>query len=114
MMAGLRGQTFGQRGFERLLRRAIRAWCRLCAWDIEVAQAAPLPRAHGGRPRAGCIVAAAPHRAWVEPFLLAAAWPEDAARLVWVADRETATGSAWRRILLPHLGAIPVDPAAGR
>ncbi len=59
------------------------------------------------------MVAAAPHRAWVEPFLLLLAWPADAARLVWLADGRTVTRSWWRRRLLPRLGVIPIAAGAG-
>jgi 1-acyl-sn-glycerol-3-phosphate acyltransferase len=97
---------------ERVLRLVIRSWCRLVGWRLEVTVSAPLPQ----RERvmgAGCVVAAAPHRAWVEPFLLLAAWPSDAARLVWLADGRTVNRSRWRRCLLPRLGVIPIAPVAG-
>jgi 1-acyl-sn-glycerol-3-phosphate acyltransferase len=55
------------------------------------------------------VVVVAPHRAWIEPFLLVAAWPSDAARLVWLADGATVTRSWWRRLLLPRLGVIPIE-----
>ena len=77
-------------------------------WHIEVVGAADLP-VRGGVPGAGCVVAVAPHRAWVEPFLLVAAWPEDAARLAWLADGHTVTRSWWRRRVLPRVGVIPVS-----
>ena len=100
-----------QGGFERLLRLVIRAWCRLVAWRVRIEGVEQLP-VRDGVAGAGCVVAAAPHRAWVEPFLLFAAWPQDAARLVWLADGHTVTRSWWRRWLLPRLGVIPV--LAGR
>lgn len=89
-----------------MLRRLIRLGCRLAAWHVEV-RVGHLPR-DGGRPGAGCVVAVAPHRAWLEPFLLLAAWPPDAAKLVWLADGPTVTRSWWRRWLLPRLGVIPI------
>jgi len=98
--------------FERLLRAAIGAWCRAVGWRLTVAGTEHLPVRDGVR-GAGCVVAAAPHRAWVEPFLLVAAWPAEAARLVWLADGRTATRSWWRRRLLPRLGVIPVTTRAG-
>lgn len=97
--------------FECLLRAVIRAWCRLVAWRV-VTTVAALPE-RDGVPAAGCVVVAAPHRAWVEPFLLVAAWPPAAARLVWLADGRTVTRSWWRRRLLPRLGVIPVAAAMG-
>ena len=98
--------------FERALRVVIRAWCRAVAWRVSVTSAAPLPE-RDGVPGAGCVVVTAPHRAWLEPFLLLAAWPAGAARLVWLADGRTATRSWWRRRLLPRLGVIPITSGSG-
>jgi 1-acyl-sn-glycerol-3-phosphate acyltransferase len=98
---------------ERLLRAIFRAWCRFVSWDLDVEGMDSLPR-RGGRPAgAGSVVAVAPHRAWVEPFLLFLAWPADAARLVWLADGRTVTRSRWRRWLLPRLGLIPIRGVVG-
>lgn len=107
--AALRRAPSHQGRFERALRSVIRAWCHLVAWHIEVTLRDPLPVVSGVRQGAGCIVAVAPHRSWVEPFLLVAAWPADAARLVWIGDGRTMTRSWWRRRLLPRLGAIPIS-----
>ncbi len=104
----LRAMPMRQGRFERALRLVIRAWCRLVDWRIDVEGMASLPCLDGGAPGAGCVVAAAPHRAWVEPFLLLSAWPADAARLVWLADGRTVTRSWWRRRLLPRIGIIPI------
>ena len=109
----LRRAPTHQGRFEQVLRGAIRAWCRLAAWNVEVTVRAPLPVRVGGRPGAGCVVAVAPHRAWLEPFLLVAAWPPEAARLVWIGDGRTMTESWWRRRLLPRLGAIPISGGIG-
>jgi 1-acyl-sn-glycerol-3-phosphate acyltransferase len=109
---GLRRRSPRQGLLERGLRFAIRAACRACGWRVSIVSA-PLP-VHGGRPPgAGCIVAAAPHRAWIDPFLLLAAWPPDAARLAWIADGPMATRSAWRRVILPRVGVVPISPTAG-
>lgn len=97
---------------EHLLRMIIRAWCRIFAWRIFVTRHA-LPRGIDTVPGAGCVVAAAAHRTWLEPFLLLAAWPTDAARLVWLADGRTVTRSWWRRRLLPSLGVIPIAGRGG-
>jgi 1-acyl-sn-glycerol-3-phosphate acyltransferase len=96
---------------ERLFRVLFGAWCRLVAWRLAVVQV-PLPE-QSGVPGAGCIVAVAPHRAWLEPFLLLAVWPREAARLVWLADGRTVTRTWWRRWLLPRMGIIPVALEAG-
>ena len=93
--------------FEYLMRGLIRLWCRALGWQTSVVHRASLPEIEGV-PGAGCVVAGAPHRAWVEPFLLLSVWPRDAARLVWLADGRTVTRSRWRRRLLPRLGVIPI------
>ena len=111
--AGLTRGPLRQGLFERCLRPLIRAWCRLCGWRLEVTFAAPLPATEGRPAGAGCVVAGAPHRAWVEPFLLLAAWPPDAARLVWMGDARTMTASWWRRALFPRLGMIPITGQRG-
>ena len=91
---------------DRALRRLIGVGCWLTGWHIEV-KCVGLPTG-GNRTGAGCVIAVAPHRAWIEPFLLLAAWPPGAARLVWLADGHTVTRSWWRRRLLPRLGIIPI------
>lgn len=98
---------------EWLLRRVIRTGCRVVSWHVSVAWHAELPAMTASRPGSGCVVACAPHRTWLEPFLLLAAWPEDAARLVWLADGATVTRSWWRRRLLPRLGILPIERRAG-
>jgi 1-acyl-sn-glycerol-3-phosphate acyltransferase len=108
----LAGIPVRQGWLERSLRLAIRGWCRIVAWRVSVEGVGHLP-VRDGDPGAGCVVAATPHRAWVEPFLLVAAWPADAARLVWLADGRTVTRSWWRRRLLPRLGVIPIAATSG-
>lgn len=98
---------------EWLLRRVIRAFCRVVGWHVSVAWQAELPAVTTSRRGSGCLVACAPHRTWLEPFLLLAAWPEDAARLVWLADGATVTRSWWRRGLLPRLGILPIERRVG-
>jgi 1-acyl-sn-glycerol-3-phosphate acyltransferase len=109
----LAGRSPRQGWLERGLRGLIGAGCRIVDWQLEVEGLSDLPRAPGRWPAAGCVVAPAPHRAWVEPFLLAWAWPADAARLVWLADGRTVTRSWWRRRLLPRLGIIPIAREVG-
>ncbi len=92
---------------DRRLRQLIVLGARAAGWRLLVERAAPLP-ADAGRPGGGCVVVVAPHRAWVEPFLLVASWPTEAAHLVWLADGSTATRSWWRRRWLPRLGVIPI------
>jgi 1-acyl-sn-glycerol-3-phosphate acyltransferase len=99
--------------FEWLLRWVMRAWCRVVDWRVSVSWEAGLPAVTTPRPGSGCVVACAPHRTWVEPFLLLAAWPEEAAHLVWLADGATVTRSWWRRRLLPRLGILPIEGRAG-
>src|SRR5450759_79787 len=60
-----------------------------------------------------CVLAVAPHRGWIDPFLLLLAWPRDAPRLAWFGDGPTMARSWWRRRLFPRLGMIPTRPGAG-
>ena len=109
--SALRRMPKRQGRLEQASRRLIRVGCRLVAWHVEI-RLDDLPE-QAGRRRAGCVVAVAPHRAWLEPFLLVAAWPPDAAKLVWLADGHTVTRSWWRRRLLPRLGIIPITGRFG-
>jgi 1-acyl-sn-glycerol-3-phosphate acyltransferase len=110
---GLRRTAVRQGPWDRALRWLIRAGCWLVAWRIESTGFEGLPRDVAGRPGAGCLVVPAPHRAWIDPFLLLAAWPPTAARLVWFGDGPTMTRSWWRRWLFPRLGMIPIARDAG-
>ena len=109
---GLRHVAVRQGATDRALRVLIRAVCRLTAWNVAATGFEALPR-HNGRRGAGCLVVAAPHRAWIDPFLVLAAWPPDAARLVWFGDGPTMSRSWWRRWLFPRLGMIPIAPGSG-
>ena len=111
--AALATISSGQGRVEWLLRRVIRAFCCVVGWHVSVSWQAELPAMTTARPGSGCVVACAPHRTWLEPFLLLAAWPEDAARLIWLADGTTVTRSWWRRRLLPRLGILPIERRAG-
>ncbi len=110
---GLRHAAVRQGPLDRALRWLIRGGCWLVAWRVEATGFEALPRTTAGRPGAGCLVVPAPHRAWIDPFLLLAAWPPTAARLVWFGDGPTMTRSWWRRWLFPRLGMIPIAPDAG-
>jgi 1-acyl-sn-glycerol-3-phosphate acyltransferase len=85
---------------------------RPLAWRIDASGFDRLP-ARSGRRATGCLVVPAPHRAWIDPFLVLAAWPPDAARLVWFGDGATMSRSWWRRWLFSRLGMIPIAPDAG-
>ena len=95
------------------IRVLLRAGARLFAFRVVVEGLDRLPRGLDGRVAGGWILAGAPHRAWVDPLLLILAWPADAPRLVWLGDGPTLVRSWWRRLLTPHLGAIPVLPGSG-
>ena len=110
---GLRRAAVRQGPMDRVLRWLIRGGCSLVAWRVEASGFEALPRNGAARPGAGCLVVPAPHRAWIDPFLLLAAWPPSAARLVWFGDGPTMTRSWWRRWLFPRLGMIPIAPDAG-
>ena len=111
--AALADRSHEQGRLEWLLRRVIRAFCRVVGWHVSVSWQAELPAMTTARRGSGCVVACAPHRTWLEPFLLLAAWPEDAARLAWLADGPTVTRSWWRRRLLPRLGILPIEGRLG-
>jgi 1-acyl-sn-glycerol-3-phosphate acyltransferase len=108
------GRTAVRQGpLDGALRLLIRRVCRLVSWRVDATGFEGLPRGATGPPGAGCLVVAAPHRAWIDPFLLLAAWPPTAARLVWFGDGPTMTRSWWRRWLFPRLGMIPIAPGSG-
>lgn len=110
---GLGRASVRQGPLDGSLRLFIRAICRLVSWRVEATGFDDLPRGGATRPAAGCLVVAAPHRAWIDPFLLLAAWPPTAARLVWFGDGPTMSRSWWRRWLFPRLGMIPITPGSG-
>lgn len=110
---GLARASVRQGPLDRSLRLLIGAVCRVVSWRVDVSGFDALPRGDGGRAGAGCLVVAAPHRAWIDPFLLLAAWPPAAARLVWFGDGPTMARSWWRRWLFPRLGMIPIAPGSG-
>jgi len=110
---GLRRVAVRQGSVDRLLRLLIRAVCRVVAWRIQATGFDDLRTRAAAPPGAGCLVVAAPHRAWIDPFLLLAAWPPRAARLVWFGDGPTMTRSWWRRWLFPRLGMIPIAAGSG-
>jgi 1-acyl-sn-glycerol-3-phosphate acyltransferase len=111
--SGLDRTAWRQGGFERLLRGVIRAWCWGVGWRVVIRGLDQVPEVADGRPGAGCVIAVAPHRAWIDPFLLMAAWPPGAARLAWMGDGATMTRSAWRRRVLPRIGMVPIAPGSG-
>lgn len=111
--SGLRRAAVRQGASDRILRALIAVARRVVAWRVEPTGFDRLPIGIHGRPAAGCLVVAAPHRAWIDPFLVLAAWPPDAARLVWFGDGPTMARSWWRRWLFPRLGMIPITPDSG-
>jgi 1-acyl-sn-glycerol-3-phosphate acyltransferase len=98
---------------DRALRLLIHGVCRIVSWRVDASGFEGLARGTTLPPGAGCIVVPAPHRAWIDPFLLLAVWPPTAARLVWFGDGPTMTRSWWRRWLFPRLGMIPIAPQSG-
>lgn len=110
---GLGRASVRQGSVDQGLRLLIRGVCRLVSWRVDASGFDDLPRGETGRAGAGCLVVAAPHRAWIDPFLLLAVWPRGAARLVWFGDGPTMSRSWWRRLLFPRLGMIPIAPGSG-
>ncbi len=98
---------------DRAIRLGVRYGFAVVGWRVRAEGLANLPRGADGRVRP-CVVAVAPHRGWVDPFLLLLAWPDDAPRLTWFGDARTMARSRWRRWLLPRLGMIPIPPEATR
>jgi 1-acyl-sn-glycerol-3-phosphate acyltransferase len=98
---------------DRAIRLGVRAGFALVGWRVRAEGLERLPRGADGRV-APCVVAVAPHRGWIDPFLLLLAWPADAPRLAWFGDARTMARSAWRRRLLPRLGMIPISPEPSR
>ena len=96
------------------VRLVVRAGFGLLGWRVRAEGLDLLPRGPDGRV-VPCVVAAAPHRGWPDPFLVLLAWPRDAPRLAWFGDEMTMARSWWRRRLLPRLGMIPIPatPSAG-
>jgi 1-acyl-sn-glycerol-3-phosphate acyltransferase len=90
-----------------LVRRVVRTGFATVGWRLWPSGVELLPRDRHGRV-APCVVAVAPHRGWIDPFLLLLAWPPDAPRLTWFGDERTMVRSWWRRRLLPRLGMLPI------
>jgi 1-acyl-sn-glycerol-3-phosphate acyltransferase len=96
---------------DRAVRLAVRAGFRLVGWSVRADGLKRLPRDRDGQV-VPCVLAVAPHRGWVDPFILLLAWPRDAPRLDWFGDGPTMARSWWRRQLFPRLGMIPIVPEA--
>jgi 1-acyl-sn-glycerol-3-phosphate acyltransferase len=96
---------------DRGVRLVVRAGFRLVGWRVRAEGLVRLPRDRDGRV-VPCVLAVAPHRGWMDPFILLLAWPRDAPRLAWFGDGPTMARSWWRRWLFPRLGMIPILPGA--
>jgi 1-acyl-sn-glycerol-3-phosphate acyltransferase len=111
MRSALAGLSPQQGPLDALVRAVVRLCFALVGWRVRASGLALLPRDDHGRV-APCVVAVAPHRGWIDPFVLLLAWPADAPRLAWFGDERTMVRSWWRRLLLPRLGMIPIPPRA--
>jgi len=102
----------------RLYRGLLRA-CDLVrgsifAIRIEVIGLDRLPVEPDGRPAGGWIAAGAPHRTWVDPFVVALALPVEP-RLTYFGDGRAIFRSRWRRFVFRRIGGvIPIWPGGGR
>ncbi len=96
---------------DRLVRTMVSVGFAAVGWKVSADGLDRLPRDGSGRV-VPCVIAAAPHRAWMDPFLLLLAWPGDAPRLAWFGDQRTMERSWWRRLLIPRLGVIPIPSRA--
>jgi 1-acyl-sn-glycerol-3-phosphate acyltransferase len=65
---------------DRAIRVGVRAGFLLVGWRVRVEGLERLPRMPDGTV-APCVLAVAPHRGWIDPFVLLLAWPADAPRL---------------------------------
>lgn len=73
-----------------------------------------VPRTADGRMAGGWILAAVPHRTWVDPFIVFDALPREP-RLVFFGDGRAIHRSAWRRWLVRRIGGvIPIWPGGRR
>lgn len=111
MRAALVGLRARPGWLDRVVRAVVRAGFAVLGWRIRAAGYDRLPRDAAGRV-IPCVIAVAPHRGWIDPFLLLLTWPRDAPRLAWFGDGRTMVRSWWRRRLLPRLGMIPIPPRA--
>lgn len=111
MRAALVGLSARPGWLDRLVRLIVRSGFALVGWRIRAVGYERLPRDAAGR-IVPCVVAVAPHRGWIDPFLLLLTWPRDAPRLTWFGDGRTMVRSWWRRRLLPRLGMVPISPRA--
>ncbi len=107
MHAALAGLSSRQGWLDRLVGIMVRVGFAVVGWRVHASGLHLLPRDERGRV-APCVMAIAPHRGWIDPFLLILAWPRDAPRLAWFGDERTIVRSWWRRRLLPRLGMIPI------
>jgi 1-acyl-sn-glycerol-3-phosphate acyltransferase len=97
---------------DRIVHASVRFGFRMVGWSVQAEGLERLPRDQRGRV-VPCVVAVAPHRGWIDPFVLLLALPRDAPRLAWFGDGPTMARSWWRRRLFPRLGMIPIHPGAG-
>jgi 1-acyl-sn-glycerol-3-phosphate acyltransferase len=106
-----------RRPLDKLVRLGVRVGFVAVGWRVEATGLDLVPRDAAGRVIPS-VIAVAPHRGWIDPFLLLLAWPDDAPRLTWFGDARTMARSRWRRAVLPRLGMIPIpaepSPAAVR
>jgi len=107
MRAELATLSARQGRLDGLVRLVVRTAFATVGWRLRPSGVELLPRDRHGRV-APCVVAVAPHRGWIDPFLLVLAWPPDAPRLTWFGDERTMVRSWWRRRLLPRLGMLPI------
>jgi 1-acyl-sn-glycerol-3-phosphate acyltransferase len=93
-----------------LLFRAAMLACRFLAQVVfglrmELLDAGNLPRDAAGRPAGGWIAAPAPHRRWIDPFLMLLVLPIQP-RIVFFADGRVLYRTPFRRWLFRALGGV--------
>ncbi len=113
MRTALAGLAARQGRLDAVVLAVVRLGFAVVGWRLRASGLDLLPRDERGRV-VPCVVAVAPHRGWIDPFLLLLAWPGDAPRLAWFGDERAMLRSWWRRRLLPRLGMIPISPETTR
>lgn len=83
----------------RLVRWIVLRWFRVTVTGLENIPAPP-------------FIIAANHQAWFDPAFIIPFFPE-APVIYTMAKRETVFNSAWKRKVLPLIGAFPISPQRG-
>jgi 1-acyl-sn-glycerol-3-phosphate acyltransferase len=110
---GLIGRASPRAGIAyRLLRRLWRLIALGLGFRIRVRGVEHLPRGAAGEPRGGYVLAAVPHRTWIDPFLVWGWLPSDP-RPAFFGDARSMAHSSVRRFVVRRVGGILPIPSHG-